>query len=190
MAHSIKRLTIYAWISALEIDLRELISLYIVPLLGSDTLFSGATEKQSRQRFEKDNPGDTPNLSDLLNYLDLDEEIKTIRRHDARLDSGTRSYLKRYYTGLESIINVRNRVMHSRPLEYDDLSQVSDLAFELIRSHRALWAHLRTPRQQLQRHPDFASTLNIVDEIDSNSTAWHNLPQPEFDATGFIGREK
>ena len=33
MAHSIKRLTIYAWISALEIDLRELISLYIVPLL-------------------------------------------------------------------------------------------------------------------------------------------------------------
>jgi LuxR family glucitol operon transcriptional activator len=93
VAHSIKRLTIYAWISALEIDLRELINLYIVPSLGVDALLSAATEKQSRQRFDKDNPGDTPTLSDLLNYLDLDEEIKTIRRHDSRLDTGTRSYL-------------------------------------------------------------------------------------------------
>jgi LuxR family transcriptional regulator, glucitol operon activator len=92
MAHSIKRLTIYAWISALEVDLRELIDLYIIPLLGSDALFPGASQKQTRQRFEKDNPGDLPTLSDLLNYLDLDEEIKTIRRHDARLDSATRSY--------------------------------------------------------------------------------------------------
>jgi LuxR family glucitol operon transcriptional activator len=163
MAHSIKRLTIYAWISALEIDLRELIGLYIIPLLGSDALFSGVTERQCRQRFEKDNPGDAPNLSDLSNYLDLDEEIKTIRRHDARLDSATRSYLKRYYTGLESILSVRNRVMHSRPLEYDDLSRVSDLAFELIKSHRSLWAHLRTTRQQLLHDQDFAGNLTIPD---------------------------
>ena len=53
MAHSIKRLTIYAWISALEIDLRELISLYIVPLLGSDTLFSVATENRVGSGLKK-----------------------------------------------------------------------------------------------------------------------------------------
>jgi LuxR family glucitol operon transcriptional activator len=190
VAHSIKRLTIYAWISALEIDLRELINLYIVPSLGVDALLPAATEKQSRQRFDKDNPGDAPTLSDLLNYLDLDEEIKTIRKHDARLDTGTRSYLKKYYIGLESIISVRNRVMHSRPLEYDDLSRVSDLAFELIKSHRSLWAHLRTTRQQLQHDHDFASSITIPDAIDTNTTIWHNLPQPEFDDTGFVGRDK
>jgi LuxR family transcriptional regulator, glucitol operon activator len=91
---------------------------------------------------------------------------------------------------LEGLIPIRNRVMHTRPLEFDDLPRVSDLAAELVKSHRALWANLRTTRRERERDPEFATTLTIPDATDDSTKLLHNLPQVEFDDTGFVGREK
>ena len=52
-----------------------------------------------------------------------------------------RTYLKRYYLSLDAMIFIRNRVMHSRPLEFDDLMRVTDLARSLAGSYRLLWAN-------------------------------------------------
>jgi LuxR family glucitol operon transcriptional activator len=190
MAYTIQRLTMYALISALERDLRDFLMLHVAPLIDSNKLLPSVVMERATERFVKENADTVPDIEDLLDYLDLGEEIQAIRTHDGRLDELTRSYIKKYYLGLEGLIPVRNRVMHTRPLEYDDLPRVSDLAAELVKSHRALWANLRTTRRELERDPEFATTLTIPDTVDENTKVLHNLPQVEFDDTGFVGREK
>ncbi len=68
--------------------------------------------------------------------------------------------------------------------------RVSDLGFALARSHKSLWGNLRTNLRALERDPEFASTLTIPNSRDDTTKILHNLPQPEFDDTGFVGREK
>jgi hypothetical protein len=80
--------------------------------------------------------------------------------------------------------------MHSRPLEFDDLSRISDLASELVKSHSGMWANLRTTRRDLDRDPYFVSTLTIPETTDDTTKLLHNLPTVEFEDTGFVGREK
>jgi LuxR family transcriptional regulator, glucitol operon activator len=190
MAHTIQRLTLYALISALERDLRDFLSLYVAPLVKQKSPLSDALTSRAVERFTKDNPDTVPDALDLLDYLDLGEEIQAIRAQDKLLDQVTRSYIKRYYPQLEGLISIRNRVMHSRPLEFDDFYNVSNLASELVKSHRSLWANLRTTRRELERNPDFATTIVIPDTADENARILHNLPQVEFDDTGFVSREK
>src|SRR3982074_2513492 len=130
MAHTIQRLTLYALISSLERDLREFLSFYIAPLVSSKSILSDSLAGKAAERFTKDNPDTVPETSDLLEYLDLGEEIQAIRSHDKLLDPITKSYIKRFYPQLESLISIRNRVMHSRPLEFDDYFNVSALSSE------------------------------------------------------------
>ncbi len=180
----------YAYISALEIDLREFLILHVMPIIDQGSLLPSTTQKKATERFLKDNPDLAPDQATLLDYIDLDDEINAIQKHDKKLDSTTRTYIKKYYIGFIGLIPIRNRVMHSRPLEYDDLMKVSNLASGLIHSHRTLWSNLRTTSQRLKQDPDFAATLNIPDAADDTTNILHNLPQPEFDDTGFIGRER
>jgi LuxR family transcriptional regulator, glucitol operon activator len=190
MASTIQRLTMYALISALEGDLRDFLLLHVAPIISPTKLLPETLSKKAAERFSKDNPDTAPDADELLEYLDLGEEIQAIRSHDNRLDDVTKKYIKKYYLGIEGVIPVRNRVMHSRPLEFDDLPRISDLAGELVASHRALWANLRTTLRDLERNPDFVTTLNIPDTLDEKINVLHNLPQVEFDDTGFVGREK
>ncbi|WP_128928764.1 NB-ARC domain-containing protein [Bradyrhizobium guangxiense] len=190
MAYTIQRLTIYGLISALESDLRDFLTLHVSPLVDPNKLLPKQMMDKATERFAKENADTVPDFEDLLDYLDLGDELQAIRTHDRLLDDVTRTYIKKYYLGLEGLIPIRNRVMHTRPLEYDDLPRVSDLASELVKSHRALWANLRTTRRELERDPDFAATFTIPDTPDESTKLLHNLPQVEFDDTGFVGREK
>ena len=162
----------------------------MVPALGDTALLNSDLRIKCTDRFQRDNPDDLPSLDDLIDYLDLGDAIQLLRRNNSAVDDSTQTYLKRYYFRLESLIPVRNRVMHSRPLEFDDLMRVSDFSRELIYSHRSLWANLRTNIRSLDRDPDYAATMTIPEIPDNSVKILHNLPQPEFDDTGFMGREK
>jgi LuxR family glucitol operon transcriptional activator len=190
MAHSIQRLTIFALLSALEIDLRDFLELYIVPAVGEAALFNTTLRAKCADRFRHNNHDATPDVNDLIDYLDLGDTIQLLRANDSAVDAPTRTYLKRYYLSLDAMIPIRNRVMHSRPLEFDDLMRVSELSRGLTTSHRSLWANLRTNIRSLDRDPEYAATLTIPELADEAVRILHNLPQPEFDDTGFMGREK
>jgi LuxR family glucitol operon transcriptional activator len=190
MAYTIQRLTLYALISALESDLRDFLTLHVAPLVKPETLLSESVKQKATDRFSNDNAEAFPSSEELLEYIDLGDALQAIRSHDNELDKVTKGYIKKYYLGLERVIPVRNRVMHSRPLEFDDLPKVSDLAAELVKSHRALWANLRTTRRALERNPDFVTALSIPETPDETTKILHNLPQVEFDDTGFVGRQK
>jgi LuxR family glucitol operon transcriptional activator len=169
MAHTIQRLTLYALISALERDLRDFLTFYVAPLVEPKELLPDAVATKAAERFTKDNPDSFPEPIELLDYLDLGEEIQSIRAHDKSLDQVTRSYIRRYYSQLDGLISTRNRVMHSRPLEFDDFYTVANLSSALVKSHRSLWANLRTTRRELDRDPDFATTVVIPDTADESA---------------------
>ena len=190
MAHTIQRLTMYALISALENDLRDFISLHVAPLVPTGSVLPDTAVRKATSRFSKDNSEGQPDLDDLLSYLDLGDVVSAIRTHDSKLDSSTRIYINRFYMGIESVIPIRNRVMHSRPLEYNDLSIVTALTSNLENSHRALWANVRSTQRTLERTPEFVTTISIPESLDENTKILHNLPQVEFDDTGFMGRQK
>jgi LuxR family glucitol operon transcriptional activator len=93
---------------------------------------------------------------------------------------------------LESQAPVRNRVCHSRPLEADDFSQLYDFAESLIssRSMRA-FVELASSLTLLQENPRSVLTLSIPQYWSADlSIIPHNLPLPDFDDTGFLGRPK
>lgn len=190
MANTIPRLTMYALISSLERDLRDIIATYLLPVLGKDKLFPEALLKKSQERALKDNQEENDKPELLLEYLDLGDELQLIRSHERTIESSISSYIKTYYSSIERIISIRNRVMHARPLEFNDYTLTTDVSIELTKTHRNLWANLRTTIKDLERNPYFVSTLSIPDVIDNTTNILHNLPPVEFDDTGFVGREK
>lgn len=180
----------YALLSSLERDLRDFIISNISPLSTPEGVLGETIEKKARERFHKENPDSSPEDGEILEYIDMGDEIQIIRGNDKFLDDSTRKYIKKYYTALDELIPIRNRVMHSRPLEYDDLSKLLNLTTELVKSHRLFWANLRTTRKLLEKDPEFVTTLSIPEISYETRSLLHNLPQTEFDDTGFLVREK
>ena len=102
MAHSIQRLTMFALLSALEIDLREFIQLYLVPAVGKSSLLSAEMRGKAVERFQRDNSNDkNPAIDDIIQYLDLGDELQLIRSREATLDDLTKTYFRKYHLGLE-----------------------------------------------------------------------------------------
>jgi hypothetical protein len=83
----------YALLSALERDLRDILVGTIAPLVPRDKLFPDAIRKKATDRLAKDDPSANPTDDLLIEYLDLGEEIQLLRAHDSKLDDTTRSYI-------------------------------------------------------------------------------------------------
>ena len=79
--------------------------------------------------------------------------------------------------------------MHSRPLGFDDLPNVTDFCQKAIREHPEVWRKLDNEVNYL-KNPSYLHEvdLKVVDDFDETTS--HNLPLPDFDDTGFIGRDE
>jgi cold shock CspA family protein/tetratricopeptide (TPR) repeat protein len=89
----------------------------------------------------------------------------------------------------EKVVAVRNRVAHSRPLDLDDLARVIDFSEELAKVPGRDWTGIKQTLKDIVENPGFVLGLTpnlIVD--DGVTRCRHNLPAPDFDETGFLGR--
>lgn len=188
MAASVARLSLYALITAIEEDLRESLIRFLpddgnaIGLLGPQ-LFAKLADRREAEAAQESPEG---TLEDLLHYSDYGDAIQLARKHSSKLPEQLVGQLKQLDDALTSLIRIRNRVMHSRPLEYDDLATTTDLCERLLKSN-VYWSRLKEIRQRLSTEPDLLLKLSIPFERDE-STISHNLPLPDFDETGFIGR--
>lgn len=190
MAISLVRLTLYALISSMEEDMRTTLVLYApeqlnpaVPL-GED-LFNRARERASKaiEYLERQ-----LTFEDLLFYCDFGDLIQLINQHKSHIPADLILLIKSLNAGLTGLIQVRNRVMHTRPLDYDDLAKTIAICDSLstLSSH---WPSLIETKERIEHSPH--SLLQIeIPESDDQSRINHNLPLPDFDETGFIGRKK
>jgi LuxR family glucitol operon transcriptional activator len=187
------RNTCFALLSAIEIDLRELIEREIAPHNGQDFLPSDVkTSALSRHAFDhKDSPCTTALRDvDFLIYMDFGDLSKVLRPAKASLEAAYGPNAGDICSKLEGFVQVRNRVCHSRPLEEEDFPACFDFAKILINTHGNYpWIALRETQRLLTDNPGFVLTLQIPEYWQLGTTLIrHNLPLPDYDETGFLGR--
>lgn len=190
------RLTLAALIYALETDLRSLIKNYLVPQF-KDLSFikDDILQQRVQERFSKDNLGLDPNNNTyaVVDYIDFQDSYKIVLKNKECFTPQLINEIKTLVPKLDSIASIRNRVMHARPLLSGDFSNVYRFVSNLKPLAGLPWTTVINTKKGLDEDPDFILKLNYPYAIykdSSDSSVYHQLPFPDFDETGFIGREK
>ena len=87
---------------------------------------------------------------------------------------------------------IRNRVMHTRPLLGGDFSFTYDFISSLKKTDPIPGTVTIETREKIDKDPTYVLTLKFpLSQFDEEITkVSHNLPVPDFDETGFIGRSE
>jgi Tfp pilus assembly protein PilF/cold shock CspA family protein len=193
--YSVSRLTLFAVISALERDLRELVLDSLDPQLSMEELFAENDElflkMQKRHRDDPESVSESagPTARDLLAYSDFSDSNQLLQVHRKSLPTVVQNQVGTINATVQALAPIRNRVMHTRPLHFDDLAQTLDRVDELLERNRTLFPHVQTMLKQLQEEPSSVLSLEVPQNSDVEAVS-HNLPIPDFDETGFIGRDE
>jgi LuxR family glucitol operon transcriptional activator len=187
------RNTCFAILSAIETDLRELIQHDIAPSNGDCFLpIDVKSTASARHAFDHKNaPFSTPPIDiDLINYMDFGDLAKLLRPAEELVKGIYGQDAGSIADEIDRFVPARNRVCHSRPLEDEDFSSCLDLAKTLLNNHTKVpWNSLRVTQRLLADNPGSVVCLEIPEFWQIGSTPIrHNLPLPDYDETGFLGR--
>lgn len=184
MSFNATRLTCFALISAFETDCREAILAADAdaPLSLPEPAREAALDRMARDRMS----GTSIDL--LVQYLDFADSYQVLLANKGTLAQPLVSSLSTVANRLESMIAVRNRVAHSRPMEIGDLALTTDIAQDLARVAPDHWQQTAATLVRLQKEPAFVLGLTVELPADPLDAPQHNLPIPDFDETGFLGR--
>jgi len=127
-------------------------------------------------------------LLDFVDFYDLSKLLQRLRPTQDFFSDGDIDYIS---TQLERLTKCRNRVCHSRPLEPNDFAELLDFTYELIKKgNRSKWHALQAAIKNLD-NPSYALSLKIPEFWKApKRSVFNNIPLPEFDDTGFLGRSK
>jgi LuxR family glucitol operon transcriptional activator len=175
---------------ALEEDLSRAI-LQAIPV--DEFPLSEDEKAQAEGRRASDKGGGTSQWHDLLYYLDLNQKLDILARHAPSITKALslgRDVAKRVVSDMRTLTDIRNRVCHARPLEEEDLPVVLDVC-------KALLAEVAFPfdglarEYQLLRSNQYPFVIAIPEfwRITQQRVV-ENLPDADFDDTGYIGREQ
>lgn len=188
------RLTLAALIYGLEIDLKSTINRYIVPYYSDLSFFKNSElEEKVLSRYQKDNPGSDilNNIDEAIDFLDFHDTFTILNKNNTFLPKNTSDYLKSIFNNLSDITPIRNRVMHTRPLLGGDFSLIYNFVSDLKKASPIEWNITIETRDKIEKDPAYVLTLKIptIEREVSEKSVIHNLPRPDFDETGFIGRK-
>lgn len=174
------RVEMFAICSSIEFDIKKFIS------ESTSTInFTQDMRDKAKSRSNELNKDE-----DILNQLDLGDYVTLITSSPYLygINNDKAVSLQKYFKG---IIPVRNRVMHTKPLELGDRSiliEVMDSVEERLPWIK--WSELKQTKKMLEEDSSKLFTKKYIGIKDYNPKVYHNLPLPEFDDTGFVGRKK
>lgn len=189
------RITLAAFIYGIETDLKNLIKKYITPFQ-EDIHFFQNTDLVDKviDRFKKENGGIDykKNIDEVIDFIDFQDSFVVLRKNNVFLPKITSDYLNQIYNELSDLTPIRNRVMHTRPLLGGDFSAVYDFIQKLKYNSPIDWKFSIETRELIEKDPSYLLTLRLptTNYFEKSSDVIHNLPLPDFDDTGFIGRTK
>lgn len=187
------RNTCFAVVSAIEEDFRSLIAATAEAIQLDSFLPSDVRDVSTRRRasdLRMDSISSSVQDVELLPYIDFADISKVIESTLAPQLERERNWLRSAAKSLLDLTSARNRVCHTRPLEPEDLPKTLDFAHYLINVNAPFqFPTVSNAIARLRSEPGFVLTLQIPTfwGIDSRRTH-NNLPIPEFDDTGFLGR--
>lgn len=187
------RNTCFALVSAIEDDFRSLIiataeATQLIEFLPADVRDVAIRRRNSDLRV--DAIGLNVLDVELLSYIDFADISKVIELSLAPNLEREREWLRTSARALLALTAARNRVCHTRPLEPEDLPKILDFAHSLVRPNTPFqFPTTSTAITRLRTEPGFVLTLQIPTFWGLDTPRIHNnLPIPEFDDTGFLGR--
>jgi len=186
------RMSCFSLISAIESDLRNIITNQLPN--NNETALPDDVVATAKTRYleHKKIPSSTNiELSELLDFIDFYDLSKILNKIVDIQSAFTKDDVKSIVFQLEKLSKCRNRVCHSRPLEPNDFIDLLDFTQDLIgKGDKQDWKNINEARKNLD-NPAFALSLSIPDFWrTSKKSIYNNLPLPEFDETGFMGRDK
>ncbi len=188
MAFNLTRMTAYALVSAIEQDLRSLIKNHLNPE-GDNIRLNPDLVLRAKIRIEKDIGVIFDNLAvgDLVDYFDLGDTFQTINSNKAQFPEHLSKKITSYTRVFDKVIPIRNRVMHIRPMDFQDLPTLTSFCETLLEDPDT-WQNVYATLEKLKKEPSFVLGLEIK-TLDDDTGVSHNLPLPDFDETGLIGRD-
>ena len=188
------RNTCFAIVSATEDDLRSLIqSVAQTNALQSEILPTDIRENAVKRRtadLRMDTAGASVLDTDLLPYIDFADISKILHNKISPLLQSENKWITETADQLSHLAPTRNRVCHSRPLEPDDLAKLVEFARRLQSPDSPFrFPAIGSTLARLEHEPTYVLTLQIPQFWNEDRNKVHNnLPVPEFDETGFLGR--
>ncbi|QLO37302.1 AAA family ATPase [Klebsiella sp. RHBSTW-00484] len=186
------RMSCFSLVSAIETDLRSVI-IGELPECYSEYLPTDVV-KVAKERYlehKKEVFSKDVDLLELLDFIDFYDLSKILHKITDIQTFSTKEDLKSIAFNLEKLSACRNRICHSRPLEPNDFSSLLDFSNELKNVGNVYdWKNIHIALKNLN-NPSFALSLEIPSfwRVNTKNIS-NNLPLPEFDDTGFIGRDK
>lgn len=186
MAFNLTRMTIYALISSVEEDLRDIVKSHI----SDESLFPRELHSRCLNRIEKDIGAIFGDIStdEIVDYFDLGDTFQIINSNASVFPENISSSIKKLTKDFELLIPIRNRVMHIRPLNFDDLSKTTDICQKLKMATEYTWNNVTETIEKISKDSSYLFGLEVKN-YDEQSSVSHNLPMPDFDETGLIGRD-
>ncbi|AUQ42386.1 NB-ARC domain-containing protein [Yersinia ruckeri] len=189
------RMSCFSLISSIETDLRTII---INELQDGDNDYNEYLPidiiKVAKERFyehKKEVFSKELDLLELLDFIDFYDLSKILHKISNVQKIFKKDDVTKIANDLEKLTKCRNRVCHSRPLEPNDFMNLLDFSYELITMGKISdWKSINKAIKNLD-NPGFALSLEIPSFWKVHTkTISNNLPLPEFDDTGFMGRDK
>jgi LuxR family glucitol operon transcriptional activator len=181
------RLTCFALISSIELDSRAA----IVDLQAAeDAPLTPALVEKADARLTHDRGTSSRDTRALIDYLDFADAHEFLLSHKAHLEAALRDSLSGVAGLLGTFVQTRNRVAHTRPLEIEDLPRTVDIANQLVREAPMHWRSTKEMLARIADDPAAVLGLRVNLPADPVNEPFHNLPTPDFDETGFLGRTK
>ena len=185
MAQLLDRNRLYALIGSLEDDLRELMRIYLLEDFDEQEVLGAAYEKAAERYLE--DPDALTVGADIIDYLDLGDELGILNRYRRALPASIQQALASSARRLEDLVGIRNRVMHRRPLLPDDYDNAARWLLDLSQGGFT-GDSLQATLKQFREDPTWRPTAAY--ETSSTPIAVNNLPLPDFDETGLVGRRR
>ena len=187
------RLTMSAFFFGIERDLKNAILEYITPYQENISFFQDkALESKVISRFKKDNPGGNPenNIEELIENLDFQDTFVLLNKNKSLLPDHIAKYLISTLDNLYNLSPIRNRVVHVKPLLSDDFFTLSKYIQTIDEKNPIIYFNTVKTKKNIDDGTFNFATLSNIYKIKNDRIGFvkHNLPIPEFDETGFIGR--
>lgn len=176
----------FALIDAFERDLRDLLQRYVLEDLDPIAALGDSYERAAA-RQASDSGAASGSEHPLIEYLDFKDSYDLLNKHRALLPEMLSRELRDLTPNVDRLVQIRNRVMHGRPLSAGDPDALSSLLTPFVSLQ---WRNLKSTWSTLQNDPLWEPGSSVNPNPANYGLALHNLPLPDYDETGLIGREK
>lgn len=175
------RIFMYSICTSIEYDLKNHILKYSEDLEINEEMREKTNQRLNLNKEEVNN-------HNIIDMLDLGDYITIINESPERykINLYNLKKLKQYFL---KIIPIRNRVMHTKPLELGDKATLQEAMENIDIDIKFIeWKEVKKTRDLLKNNPEELLIKFKPNKFEDNY--YHNLPEPEFDDTGYIGRKK